>query len=73
MGQETLTERLTKGKGQKQKGGGTKKHGRNAAKCKNYRASRSVRNKIAKLKKHLSIHVNDGCAKIAYERAVRVI
>lgn len=57
----SLTERLKK-KGNKQKGGGTKKFGRNKAKCQLYRELKSRKNKVAKLKKHLAIHVNDACA-----------
>lgn len=71
MGQETLTERLTKGKGKKQKGGGSKKIGRNKAKCLYYRTNRSLKNKLAKNKKHRSNHPNDFCALVAYERLLK--
>jgi hypothetical protein len=67
MGQETLTERLTKKKA-KQKGGGTKKHGRNSAKCKLYRTNRHRKNKLAKLTKHIRTHSTDPCATRAYNR-----
>ncbi len=63
---DNLTERLTKGK--KQKGGGTKKHGRCLAKCKNYRATRYRRNKLTKLAKHMKRHPLDNCANAAYNR-----
>jgi hypothetical protein len=65
---DNLTERLTKGKGKKQKGGGTKKHGRNAAKCKNYRLVHYRKNKLAKLSKHMKSHPVDKCAQAAYIR-----
>jgi hypothetical protein len=65
---QSLTEQvLRKGKN-KQKGGGTKKHGRNASKCKYYRDNRYRKNKLAKLLKHCSVHVNDTCAAAAFER-----
>lgn len=59
---DDLTTRVLAKAKKKQKGGGSKKHGRNLAKCKNYRASKYRKNKLAKLHKHLNIHVNDGCA-----------
>jgi hypothetical protein len=65
---KSLTEQVLKKIKNKQKGGGTKKHGRNSVKCKNYRASRYRKNKLAKLKKHRFVHVTDTCAAIAYER-----
>ena len=58
---DALTARLTKKKS-KQKGGGTKKHGRNAAKCKHYRDYRSHTNKLTKLRAHLRAHPTDTCA-----------
>lgn len=72
MGQENLTERLLKKKN-KQKGGGTKKHGRNLAKCKQYRAVKYRKNKLAKLAKHMKVHDKDGCALKAYNRLVSEI
>lgn len=61
-----LTERLKKGK--KQKGGGSGKHGRNAAKCKHYRAVRSIPNKRRKLRRHIAKHPADGCAATAIQK-----
>lgn len=64
---DDLTARvIAKGK-TKQKGGGTKKHGRNLAKCKNYRLTKYRKNKMAKLFKHMKIHTFDACAKAAYD------
>lgn len=63
---ETLTQRVLK-KAKKQKGGGSKKHGRNKVKCEYYRKVRSVRNKLAKLRKHIAVHVNDKNATDALE------
>ncbi len=66
----TLTEQvLKKAKGNKQKGGGSKKIGRNKAKCLLYRTVRSRKNKLRKLKRHLATHLNDGCAIQALELA----
>jgi hypothetical protein len=64
---DNLTERLTKGKGKKQKGGGTKKHGRNKVRCLHYRQYVYRKNKMRKLEKHLSVHANDCCARSSYE------
>lgn len=60
----TLTERLTRRKS-KQKGGGTKKHGRNKIKCGHYRTTKSVKNKLRKLHRHIARHPDDGCAGVA--------
>jgi hypothetical protein len=65
--EQTLTERIVK-KGKKQKGGGSKKIGRNKVKCAHYRVTRSRKNKLRKLNRHIEIHVNDGCAQKALER-----
>lgn len=70
---QSLTEQvLKKANKNKQKGGGTKKHGRNLVKCKYYRDARYRKNKLAKFKKHRSVHVNDTCAVAAYERLMEV-
>jgi hypothetical protein len=66
---ETLTEQvLRKGKNKKQKGGGSKKIGRNKASCLFYRQHRYKANKMQKLLKHLANHVNDVCAQNSYDR-----
>jgi ribosomal protein L19E len=39
-----------------------RKFHRNQKKCEYYRKVRSVRNKLAKLKRHMAIHPNDNCA-----------
>jgi hypothetical protein len=71
---KTLTEQvLSRLKKNNDKGGGSRKYGRNLVKCKFYRVSRSHRNKIAKLRKHLARHSNDNCAKTAYEKAMVTI
>jgi hypothetical protein len=41
---------------------GCSKAGRNSAKCKYYRDVRYRRNKLRKLDKHISQHLNDLCA-----------
>lgn len=51
------------------KGGGSKKYGRNRAKCALYRDRRSHTNKLAKLRAHLAHHPHDGCAIHALEVA----
>lgn len=71
---DNLTERvLAKAKKNKQKGGGTKKHGRNLIKCKNYRVTHYRKNKLAKLAKHMKAHSTDGCAAKAYHRLMTEI
>jgi hypothetical protein len=65
---DELTQRIVaKGKNRK-KGGGDKKHGRNTAKCSYYRTARYRKNKLAKLHKHLAVHVTDVCAQKALNR-----
>lgn len=64
---EALVARILRKKNN-DKGGGSKKYGRNAIKCKYYREARSLKNKLAKLKKHRSAHPNDMCVVAAYER-----
>jgi hypothetical protein len=54
--------------GKNRKSGGNRKHGRNKAKCEYYR-TRSVRNKLRKLDRHLAVHVNDNVAVAARQRA----
>ncbi len=65
---DNLTERVLAKANKKQKGGRSKKAGRNAVKCKNYRIVKYRKNKLAKLVKHMEVHVNDGCATNAYNR-----
>jgi hypothetical protein len=65
---DDLTTRVLAKSKNKQKGGGTKKHGRNLVKCKNYRATRYRKNKLAKLAKHMKVHATDACAQAAYNR-----
>lgn len=65
---DDLTTRVLAKSKNKQKGGGTKKHERNLVKCKYYRVSVYRKNKLAKLAKHMKIHVTDECAKAAYNR-----
>lgn len=48
--------------------GGTRKFKRNEAKCKHYRAVKSIPNKRAKLKKHLTKHPTDLCAQAAQKK-----
>lgn len=56
-------------KGKKQRGNkASRKAGRNKAKCDHYRKSRSVRNKLAKLNRHIAKHPDDANAKAALER-----
>lgn len=64
---DDLTTRVLAKAKTKQKGGGTKKHGRNLAKCKNYRLTKYRKNKMAKLSKHMKAHISDACAKAAYD------
>lgn len=63
-----LTTQLLKKKN-KDKGGGTKKYGRNRAKCQLYRTHRSIKNKLRKLKRHLNRNPDDFCAIAAIEKA----
>ena len=65
---DDLTTRVLAKAKQKQKGGGTKKHGRNLAKCKNYRIVSYRKNKLAKLAKHMRKHPLDNCALASYNR-----
>lgn len=69
---DSLTERLTRKKS-KDRGGGSRKYGRNRVKCAHYRAHRSHKNKLAKLRRHLADHLNDGCAIAALELAKKTI
>lgn len=50
------------------KGKKGRKVGRNAAKCKVYRASRAVANKRRKLYRHRDQHPSDGCCVAAIQR-----
>lgn len=68
----SLQQRIVKKK-RKEKGAGAKKYGRNEAKCKHYRTARSYKNKLLKLRRHLKIHLNDGCAIQALEVAKRTL
>lgn len=68
-----LTERVLAKAKKKQKGGGTKKHGRNSAKCKVYRQVRYRKNKLAKLVKHIKSHSTDVCAAKAHNRLMTEI
>lgn len=61
----SLTERLTRSK-HRQKGGGTKKFGRNAAKCKLYREHQALKNALAVIKRHRAKHPDDTCSQRAY-------
>jgi len=70
---DDLTTRvIAKGK-KKQKGGGSKKIGRNADKCKFYRTNRYRKNKLAKLVRHMKNHPLDNCAKVALTRLQTLI
>lgn len=50
------------------KGKKGRKISRNAKKCEAYRLNRSVKNKVAKLKRHLRKHAEDGCAAFALKK-----
>jgi hypothetical protein len=65
---DDLTTRVLAKSKNKQKGGGTKKHGRNKNTCAYYRLHVYRKNKLRKLEKHLYKHVNDECARSSYER-----
>ena len=54
------------------KGGGSRKYGRNLAKCKLYRERRFLKNKLAKIKKHRANHPNDKVCADAYERILSI-
>jgi len=53
--------------------GGTKKYGRNEAKCKAYRLVKAIPNKRRKLRRHLATHSTDGCAIKALGRVGRLL
>lgn len=44
------------------------KGGRNKEKCKFYKDQKAVPNKLAKLRRHLKIHLNDSCAQTAIQK-----